>query len=789
MKRWSLKDDELKNIMEQDLISDQIGAGQFKKNIQKYYKMYYNEPADQGLEEIQDKSEETRQARDFNVSLPLTTMAVDKNHARMLTASHQRPMAKFAPVEENDVKLIPKVQEWFDYELFEGIKDFDGFLDEGLLIWIIEGQWIPTVKWRKDSELIYKEYGPFPLVDQSTGQNTDPVQLIRHIIQENESRIITFIDTAQADIYRIEYVEKNTNLINAGWINKKAEIEFYLDDYQDMIKAVYYGEKIEYDGVELITENLDFLYFPVDAKSFEFKDCDHLMVQYDLTVGELLTLKNQGFFDITKEQFEQIAKGAIQETKEVNKDNVLTEIRDLFDFGHQTHFSQNYVSLIDATYYLDVNNDGRPEKVFITAVLNNPGTTGISHIIRKKYIDEVLPYPERPQTIIKWDLIPRSAFGRGIPEKSMHIQETVDDVFCQTLNMAEQIMFPPGFFGDTVGGPFAKQNKIYTRRGEFIKVQDPDKVKYLTPPSNVGVGNMLLQMLYAMWERLLNVNDQVMGKAGAARTATATVRLLGESHQNMATNLRRGGEGLQKVYLKIYKYYQAYMPPEKAYRILGPDGNYIFKKITREELIQNPDIKVNLDIESTSKMFQREIYTFLFERIIPLYLQTGLIGQGELWKIGKNMLNVFDQKNVTDWFKKPQNVEEYLDPAQENYITSTGGIVKAKPEENHEMHIGSHTTDLQQQPAGMPIERLVAKRFHIMEHQQQWQLQQQMLEAAKMAMTSQNVPYAGSGGTDFMLNTQQNTDRGDMTAAYGRANENMGSPEQNRQITGQNMVF
>jgi len=221
--------------------------------------------------------------------------------------------------------------------------------------------------------------------------------------------------------------------------------------------------------------------------------------------------------------------------------------------------------------------------------------------------------------------------------------------------------------------------------------------------------------------------------------------------------------------LNIWQLYRAYMPPEMTYRIMGTDGQYKFKSITREELIYHPDISLNLDIESVSKQYKQEAYRFLQQAVVNEFnVQAGIVTKDNAYEITKLILEAFDQKNIDLWITKPATTG-MLSPVEENARMMQGEILMPHPQDNDMEHLQIHMPLIENSPPGVPFDRISIIATHTQRHQQQGQQKQQMAQSANIFQQQEaGGPMGGGmGGSEPQLENP-------LTSAHGRAIQGMG---------------
>lgn len=767
--------DEFIHKIDTDWEADKEATLDIRDNRVKWYRMAMNDTED-------DEPSERAQRKDYNFSMPLTSIAIDTYHTRIVQGIYeQKPFVQLIPTEKHDVEIVKKNQEFMNFLLFNHVQNFFRTLDEGIYIALMEGQWFNYKKWVRDIRTIKSYYGPYPAIDQNTGQMITAESIIESILGGGINRVVTGIEVIGEDQYKVTY--KQRKVYKPGdehWDEETAWVDFALEGVPDelystpealqraTVSAIVESKEIIFEGVRIYNQNFDFLFFPPDVASLQPGDCDHVIIDFDMTFSELKSMKEEGIFECSDEDIKEIEKCLHERTRFSDKNDEVSQKARAFA-GTDSHFTQDrkYVWLQNCFYSMDVNKDGINEEVVI--ILCEEAKV----ILRKKFLDEEYRSGFRPIDVISIGMKPYTIFGMGIPEKNEQIQKTFDDVLCQVLDATDWLIKQWGLVEKDMS-PFDKNETIRIEKGTLIPVPNVNGVAFPNFQNNIPQLTAILQILFTFFERRHGVNDQVLGRAGGARTATATLRLLGEAAQHFAIDHRRIAEGIKRMILNIWQLYRAYMPPQMTYRIMGSSGEYEFKTITREELIYHPDISLNLDIESVSKQYKQEVYKFLQQSIINQYnVQAGIVTTANSYEINKLLLEVFDQKNVDLWITKPPGSDVLLQPEAENVRMMQGEVLMPNIQDNHPMHMQSHSMLIQSPPAWATIDRLAIVTTHLAQHGTMMQ-QTQALSQAAGSIPRENEEGGGGGVTGERMVQGEAPITNPMTAAYGRAVQNMG---------------
>lgn len=779
-RRIFIKDEDIIRRVERDMKLDRENTQTLREKLKDWHKMYMGEPE---IPLVSSKDQADDSGTQFNVSVPITAMAVNTFHPRIVMAMlQQKDFVVFSPTEVNDVEKVKKLNLWFPWVLFNHVKGFFDWTDKGAQIAAIEGQWFNSVNWIRQERTVRSPYGPYPTMNQQTGMGVTAEDIIYQIFgfEAKPDKVLIDIEAKEEDYYKVTYKTRVPAHPTPFWREDTAFVDLFLDEETQEITALVEEKRVIYQGPKLECENIDYLYFPEDVKSLQPGDCPHVIVKYDLPLSEVRSLREQRKLKFSNETWEDIVAFADSQTTEAKQTGEMaTQKMESLGIDAQRRSEDEIVHLADCYYSWDANKDQMCEEMIFTVAYRDSAQVETPYaVLRKCYLDEEILTGDRPTDVVPFDIRPYSLFGRGLCEKNKGIQEVFDDLINQMLNVTDLTMFPWGFYQQSVGGVMKQQQKIKLKRGQWLPVEDVNGLFVPNFQNNIAGGAQLAQMFWSMHERNTAMNDQMLGRQGAAKTATATVRLLGEAMQQMALPYRRFAEGIKRRLLAIYQLYRVYMPPEMQYRIMGPDGEWQFHAVTRDELVMHPDINVNLDIESTNKVFQREIYGMLLQAITlnPVLLQMGIVDQGTAYTAAKNYVQAF-VPNEKDYIREPPNAEQMIPPEQENAMFAQGGISHPKQGEDHQTHIMTHMMFAQNPPPELMMvrERFQALQLHIQEHQQMWQQMQMLMQAAMAQNPMQNL--LGEGGGEFTAQAKPNMIQGDITAASGRGLQGMGGTQ------------
>jgi hypothetical protein len=580
-----------------------------------------------------------------------------------------------------------------------------------------------------------------------------------------QRRLIDWHESGE-DHYSIQYEQKGDPTGIRPWAKHKATMDLWLDDDAGVIIAKVVKNEVIFEGVKIINQNLDHLFFPIDVTSLQPTECPHIILRTTKTLSEIEQRYKSGDYDlITKEKMELIRK-TLSDEKPTKTDGATDAMREIVEAERQTYPDQ-IVEVWECYKTKDIDDDGISEEIVVTVL---PEARVVARV---RYLEEVFMHGRRPIDAVYYEIRPYSIFGKGIPEKGQSLQEIYDDIWRQMLNYNEVITLP--FFFYLAGGQM--EGQVYKLRpGEGYPLGSLDDIKFPQFPNNLGTSFAELQMLWSTWERYMKINDPMMGIQGQARqTATATLKLLSESLEANSINFARFKQGWSEIFMNTWQLYRAYMPEYMKFRIWDPmakdgGGDWKFDKMAKRDMVAYPDIDLSIDIEQTSKIFQRQLYTSLYEILMN---QTNIMFKvtdaNTAYNVLDRLLDAFDIKDKANFIVRPPVMPPPKEPQQEIYMLAQGVYPKPNPQEDINNHLAVHQAFLMSPEFKMMPPGIQQMHFqHLAETMSMAQQQQQMMSMSRdIAQLGGEgmLGQGGQGGQGFMA--RPDTNQGPM-AAYGR---------------------
>src|SRR3990167_1423952 len=174
---------------------------------------------------------------------------------------------------------------------------------------------------------------------------------------------------------------------------------------------------------------------------------------------------------------------------------------------------------------------------------------------------------------------PDSLDGYGFLEMVMPLAEELDAIFNQLTDSNTMSVLRPGFYDPS--GNLQPQN-ITLAPNKLIPVANPQQNIYF-PPIDIPTERLLVAMkaVLEFIERLTAASSYIMGKeseiVGGSGTATRTQAIVGAADQRFSIPALRLKQGAARIMTLVLDQIQKNIPAGLENRVLGEDGEPIFK--------------------------------------------------------------------------------------------------------------------------------------------------------------------------------------------------------------------
>jgi len=562
------------------------------------------------------------------------------------------------------------------------------------------------------------------------------------------------------------------------WVNVKAKMHSFYDKwvksaigFGDVFTEVSWDVKVKDTGEFIITPIVDEFGIQVyekDGKPAEKKDKKLKLEENTRT--EIIPRENvyfqEGQKDIQEEPVIIKVRWLFSDLETMERDNKAVNIREplhddsqylekqLEGFINETvsGYNENIeiikevklrvtpIDVLKCYIKMDIDADGIAEDI---RLLVDP--------LRKVYLGGVLikdisKRVVRPINITKVnDLLedPDCLDGYGFLEMVMPLSEEIDAIFNQLTDANTLSVLRPGFYDPS--GNLQPQN-ITLAPNKMIPVPNPQQNIYF-PNIEIPTERLLVAMrgVLEFIERLTAASSYIMGKeseiVGGSGTATRTQAIVSAADTRFAIPAIRLKRGAAQILTLVFDQIQKNIPMGLENRVLGEDGEPIFKgnELTEEGLSGEYDAYLLEDVSMGSVNVERQLAGFIYATL----LQNPIVNTDpiKMYNETAKLLKAYGEEPEEHLGQEPE-ASTFRTPEEENTLILQGSFneVRAKLMENHIQHMYIHN-----QLSASPTMAMLnpAQQQNVMGYIQAHIQEHQMMMQQMMAITQR---MRGAGG-------------------------------------------
>jgi hypothetical protein len=545
------------------------------------------------------------------------------------------------PIGKTDVDRVPKVKKWINWRIKHSLKLFPK-LYRYLLQKKIFGNSIGFIPWKTKSRTVrvFEQQERQVFEDSIDPVTNLPIQIPRKVTEQVE-------------------VEK---------------------------------EVIDFDGPDLVIENLEDWVVPVNAKSIE--DTDHFIRRLQPFYDELLDWEDEGklsdrLFDKEAKEFlknkaetssgvTKIQNTAATETVTVEKKSAEGLPQDA-QGREQRLIIYNWFGRFRFSTNAEMGEtEERSEEIVAFYSPDLRKLLGVSRLV------DIFPDGRRP--FIKSDgiLDVDSFWSRGLVEILEPIQYEMD-AFHRLAVSAGEGAIGPVIFGTPAAGQSLTARKLepYT----FVPVMDPNSIKAV----NLGDINLqpyvlLMQELKSFTENLTALTDPQLGRQSdrpnAPRTFGQQALLQAESNVRLLLDIRLEREALRELIRRIWELDKRYLPPETFFRVTEEDPGDV---LTKEDMQGSFDFDIGPVTAISNRAQKTQELMQSFALVAPLGMPQITVA------LLKKVLEKMGQPDVAALLPDLGQLAPPKTPDEENARIMQGEDVDPHPLDNHQQHIAKHS--------------------------------------------------------------------------------------------------
>lgn len=565
-----------------------------------------------------------------NIHLPITLIAVKALHARMYAALMSvQPPFNSKPLDEAATVAQPLVDGVMSYALREWINNFKGaeeIVDKWLWDWVATGSGLLKLRWDRK----FARY-----VDVVEKEITEPV---------------------------VVKMPDGTTLVQ----QKKKKVQ----RDEAVTKIVFEGPVFD----RILPEDLLII-----GGNGDISEADVIQHRFFMTRSELYSAADQAVFD----------PEIVNEILEMGNDSETGDQADMLKQNRQTNsgvitldtpVDHDRFEIIESYMKLDVNDDGLDEDVIVWVHKRS------SKVLRATYLHRVYKSGIKPFVKIDFMMRQGQTYGMGVPEIIYPIAREIDAMHNIKVDFGILSTMPFGFYRPSSG---INPADIEIEPGKLIPLNDPQGDIYFPQMGNRTMFAAEEEAtLLGFIERLISISDinlGVIGRQGAARTATGVATLVSENNSNLDIFIKRMQRGWKQALRGLFQMLQQRMPAEMWIRITGEDGQLYPFRIGREDIQFKYDFDIDANSASSNKAVNREVAQQILNVCSnPLYIQIGIVSPENTYQAAKNWFSSLDIKDFARYITKPTDQEVFLTPEQEFNRLNRGIPVPIHPAANHE---------------------------------------------------------------------------------------------------------
>jgi hypothetical protein len=432
-------------------------------------------------------------------------------------------------------------------------------------------------------------------------------------------------------------------------------------------------QEVVYDGPMMKTVPLEDIVL-AGTQIEDVNDADLLAHIQGYTKSDLIKLAQQGFF------FEDAINYVI-ETRQPTTHTILEthgqerylKLQKDVDSGIRQQYSASgipFYTVYETYLRYDIDEDGIDEELVVWIEKES------QRVLRITYLDRVSPSGKRPFVFKR--LIPREGkpYGIGFAEMLYGLQNIKDYIVNQRLDAGTFQIFP--WFVYRSGSAFnATEMKIGPGKG--IPVDDINDLSFPKVNGNPAYGFQEEQAVSGYADGVTGVTPMAMGQQqgqGATRTATGSAAIVNELNTNLDIYIKHYQWGFEQNLQIIDKQIEELLPLGLEYRVLGVEGNSIYKKFEdRQSLKFDTDYELVGNTVNSNKAIERDTATQLLQVLQnPIALQSGLVTPQNLYAVYKNYLQKVEIRDVESYLTKPGNMPDSIFSAKDEINMILAGV-------------------------------------------------------------------------------------------------------------------
>ena len=539
---------------------------------------------------------------------------------------------------------------------------------------------------------------------------------------------------AQADRVR-EFMNYEITCVMEEYTPEMDQLLFYLPLAGSAFKKVYYDPSLQRAVSKFVP--VEDLVVPYAASDLE--TCSRITHVVKMNYNEVRNQQLSGFYrdiEITP---------AYNTTQTVSQDKI-EEIEGISGAGNDMMYE-----LLEFHVVMEMPGFEDPNGLHLPFIITIDRTYGRVLSIRRNYYEED-PLKQKITYFVHYKFLPGLGFyGFGLIHMIGGLSRTATAALRQLVDAGTLSNLPAGF---KARGIRIRDDETPLEPGEFRDVDAPggalrDSLMPLPYKEPSGTLFQLMGFCVEAGQRFAAITDMQVGEGNDQAAVGTTLALMEQGTKVMSAVHKRLHYAQKTEFRILSRVFSEYLPPEYPYQVVGGD-----------RMIKQMDFDGRVDVIPVS-----DPNFFSFAQRISLAQQELQLVQSNpdihnMKEAYRRMYTALGSENIEALLMPDPPPPMPVSPALENASAMMGTPLTAFPEQDHDAHIESHITFLENAMAKMNPMVSTALLSNIFQHvafkaeqiaeqqlqqmaQQDPQLQQQLMQEQQMMQQSMMAEQQG----------------------------------------------
>ena len=539
---------------------------------------------------------------------------------------------------------------------------------------------------------------------------------------------------AQADRVR-EFMNYEITCVMEEYTPEMDQLLFYLPLAGSAFKKVYYDPSLQRAVSKFVP--VEDLVVPYAASDLE--TCSRITHVVKMNYNEVRNQQLSGFYrdiEITP---------AYNTTQTVSQDKI-EEIEGISGAGNDMMYE-----LLEFHVVMEMPGFEDPNGLHLPFIITIDRTSGRVLSIRRNYYEED-PLKQKVTYFVHYKFLPGLGFyGFGLIHMIGGLSRTATAALRQLVDAGTLSNLPAGF---KARGIRIRDDETPLEPGEFRDVDAPggalrDSLMPLPYKEPSGTLFQLMGFCVEAGQRFAAITDMQVGEGNDQAAVGTTLALMEQGTKVMSAVHKRLHYAQKTEFRILSRVFSEYLPPEYPYQVVGGD-----------RMIKQMDFDGRVDVIPVS-----DPNFFSFAQRISLAQQELQLVQSNpdihnMKEAYRRMYTALGSENIEALLMPDPPPPMPVSPALENASAMMGTPLTAFPEQDHDAHIESHITFLENAMAKMNPMVSTALLSNIFQHvafkaeqiaeqqlqqmaQQDPQLQQQLMQEQQMMQQSMMAEQQG----------------------------------------------